>query len=137
MSADDRQTETAVSSKGNEYTIGRPGGGAEVLNSFATSTSKEDFGISVVWKPQGSAEWIHTPQEVQETSAITRYKLEQNETNSDGEVKCTLYFTNTKHYGYHFFDQTGDRYWVSTLRNGDHSLDYKSKKPTIVFITGD
>ncbi|KAG9218327.1 hypothetical protein CCMSSC00406_0007302 [Pleurotus cornucopiae] len=136
MSTDDLQTETALSSKGNEYTISRPSGG-EVVNSFSSSNSKEDFGISVVWKPQGSAEWIHTPQEVQETTGITRYKLVQRGTNSDGETICTLHFTNTKNYGYHFFDQTGDKYWVSTWMNSNHSVDYKSKKPTIVFITGD
>ncbi|KDQ22176.1 hypothetical protein PLEOSDRAFT_1098257 [Pleurotus ostreatus PC15] len=136
MSTDDFQTETALSSKGNEYTITRPVGG-EVVNSCSSSNSKENFGISVVWKPQGSAEWIHTPQEVHETAAITRYKLVQHETNSDGETLCTLHFTNTKSYGHHFFDQTGDKYWVSTWLKGNHSVDYKSKKPTIVFITGD
>lgn len=133
MSNDDRQIEKAVSRSGKEYTTERPAAPA----SPASKDGREPFGISVVWRPHAVTEWVNTPNEVRNTASITRYMLTQHSIDGDGTAHCTLQFTNTKHYDYYFYDQTGDGYMVTTLRSGDHSVNFSSKKPTILFIAGE
>lgn len=54
----------------------------------------------------------------------------------DAFYRYKLYFTNTKHYSYKFFDETGDSYSVNTYRAGDHFVRFDSDKPKIVYISG-
>jgi len=141
-----RTLEKCFSANGREFTIERPPGdkpsdAAPIValsrNSDNNVKAKADFGITVDWRRQGTMNWNATSKTVQDTAAITQYILKEHSTDSDGDIHCTLYFSNTEHYGYHFYDHTGDKYWVSTWRNGDHSVYYYSQKPNINYITGD
>lgn len=138
-----RTLEKCFSANGREFTIERPPGDkpstivAMSRNSDHLARAKADFGITVDWRVQGVLERKQTSEEVRETAAITQYILKEHATDSDGNISCTLHFSNTEHYGYHFYDHTGDKYWVSTWRNGNHSVGYYSKQPNINYITGD
>ncbi|KAI1758204.1 hypothetical protein F4782DRAFT_17527 [Xylaria castorea] len=142
-----RTLEKCFSTNGREFTIERPPGDkasditAPVLalshDSDKMVKAKADFGMTVDWTRTGALDWKATSKEVQDKAAITQYMLKEHSTDSDGDIHCTLHFTNTEHYGYHFYDHTGDKYWVSTWRNGDHSVGYYSKKPDINYVTGD
>jgi hypothetical protein len=93
---------------------------------------KKDFGIGVNW-PIGEANWNYTDSNIRSRAAITRYCLY----NQQGETyQYRLIFTNTEHYDYYFYDETGDRYEVDTFRNGDHFVRYNSENPDIVYIKG-
>ena len=157
------RVEKLVSRKGKEYSVARPAdsGTAEAvaiaaapskdnLLSAATNiphgegavaalsaSDKTEFGVPVLWEVQDSDDWNPTNREVKNTSGITQYYVQRHSTKADGTVSCTLHITNTKNYGYHFHDETGDSYWLSTWLNRNHTLDYESKKPNIVFVTGD
>ncbi|TEB29164.1 hypothetical protein FA13DRAFT_664718 [Coprinellus micaceus] len=157
----DVTVEKLLSRKGNEYSVPRP---ADAYSTEATAVAalpdtilsglaniphgagavgalsaddKPDFGIAVRWDVQDGSNWNAATPEVKKTAGITQYYIQRHSTKPDGTVSCTLHITNTKRYGYHFYDETGDGYWLSTWLNRDHSLDYESKKPNIVFITGD
>jgi len=45
-----------------------------------------------------------------------------------------LHFTNNGGYGFTFYDESGDSYFVTTLRNGDHYFEYNSAKPNIIGV---
>lgn len=86
---------------------------------------------SVSWPPRNDDEWIATSPDVQRTLAITRYSLHR----SPGFIyDYTLSFTNIVRYNYYFIDESGDEYCVNTFNTGNHSFNFNSKKPTIVFI---
>ncbi|MBO7789006.1 hypothetical protein J6363_31120 [Burkholderia pseudomallei] len=121
------------SSNGRKYEVGylRHEENYEHKNTDSDINKKEDFGISVNW-PVGDGSWKETDPEVQRRAAITRYSLYIY----DGFYRYKLYFTNTKHYSYKFFDETGDSYSVNTYRAGDHFVRFDSGKPKIVYISG-
>jgi hypothetical protein len=95
-------------------------------------TELKSFGISVNWPVMGSDSWISTNEAVSSRAKITQYALYAY----DGTWKYKLWFTNTEHYNYFFYDETGDYYQVNTFRNGNHYVRYNSESPTIVYITG-
>ncbi|KAF7323608.1 hypothetical protein MKEN_00581300 [Mycena kentingensis (nom. inval.)] len=125
--------ETAVSAKGREFTVTRP-----VPEDVASimADGKEDFGIGVNWPAETAHQWHDTAQVVKDVAAITQYILTKTGPDKDGDYTCELTFTNTKHYKYYFYDQTGDSYLCNTFTNGTHKVGYYSKKPDIIFITG-
>jgi len=124
--------EELKSDKGFSYQVGFPEGQAEEDGSESqTVGGKKDFGIGVSWPPTGGS-WVQTPSIVRARAAITRYSLGP----CSGAWKYELYFTNTEHYHYYFYDETGDYYGVNTFRNGDHYVRYNSSAPDIVYISG-
>jgi hypothetical protein len=52
----------------------------------------------------------------------------------DPNNKCQLNFANSKGWGFTFIDQTGDTYFCSTFRDGNHYVNYTSAKPTIIGV---
>jgi len=137
--SNDVQVEKRTSAKGREYTITRragakPPGVAATIQ--ASSDSKEDFGVQITWDPQDNSTWNATSQDLQDTASISSYYLIKNSTDSDGTVHCTINFENTKHYDYHFYDETGDSYECNTFENTTHYVNYFSKKPNLRFVTG-
>lgn len=100
-------------------------------DALAHDERKTPFGIGVSW-PVGDSRWKATTSVVKQRAAITRYALYQ----TSGQYQYILYFTNTEHYNYYFYDETGDYYQCNTFRNGDHWVRYNSNMPDIVYITG-
>jgi hypothetical protein len=124
--------EVCTSEKGKKFRVGFLKGSDTHAGEQADS-GKQDFGISVVW-PVLSNHWNYQPSSVSNISAITRYALYRN----SGDIyEYRIEFTNTEHYDYHFYDETGDSYRCNTFRNGDHFIDYDSDKPAILYIRGD
>ncbi|KAJ7328447.1 hypothetical protein DFH08DRAFT_967569 [Mycena albidolilacea] len=134
--------ETFLSTRGRGFTVSIAPAGADSSASVESNdaanlgSGKEDFGISVVWKATGDGLWELNPDIVKDIASIPQYSLKTNSADSDGTKHCTLTFTNTKHYKYTFYDETGDGYENNIFLNGNHTIDYTSKKPDIVFITG-
>lgn len=122
---------TFTTEKGHKFEVGFPTGAVQQEQTQDAALTKTDFGISVIW-PVGDSSWKNTDSNTRTTAAITRYTLYQY----DGFYKYMLYFTNTEHYDYYFYDETGDRYEVNTYRNGDHYVRYDSNKPEIIYIKG-
>ncbi|EUC56774.1 hypothetical protein RSOL_196130, partial [Rhizoctonia solani AG-3 Rhs1AP] len=95
-----------------------------------------DFGIDMHWdvdRNGGEDNWKPTKPEIRDRAAITRYNLYDQK----GETyRYILQFTNTAHYDYYFFDESGDSYENNTYRNGDHFVRYNSDRPTIIYIKG-
>ncbi len=100
---------------------------------LAPAPTKEPFGISVVWTVATNQDWINTPGTVRRTSAITRYALYKYNRHNYAYL---LYITNTLHYNYYFYDETGDYYQINCFRNGDHWVRYNSEKPEIIYFSG-
>lgn len=123
---------TATSQNGVPFSVGREKTesvteeGAE-----AAATSLKDFGIVVNW-PVGDRSWKDTTEEVKKVTGITRYRLWAV---GSFPSRYELDFTNTILYSYTFTDETGDRYQFNTWTTGNHSAQYNSEKPTIVFIS--
>jgi len=87
------------------------------------------------WEPvisDGPSPWIDTSPDIQELG-ISRYKLVREQDDKKA-WEWVLWFTNTKGWGFVFTDATGDTYTCSTPVNGNHSVGYDSKKPTIVRV---
>ncbi|KAF7368177.1 hypothetical protein MVEN_00136800 [Mycena venus] len=129
---------THMSGNGNEYRIGTlPDADAQAEDRAGKDATggkfpKEDFGIDVKWS-NGDMNWKATSSDVQTTAAITQYDLYWKK----GDVwPYMLWFTNTENYNYLFFDETGDSYRCNCWRRGNHWVQYRSDKPTIIFITG-
>ena len=120
-----------TSKDGKKFEVGFPKGEASDEAAFAPAPTKSNFGICLNWIV-GDCGWKQTAGNVQATASITSYALCPN----TGAWKYILYFVNTQHYNYYFYDQTGDYYQVNTFRNGSHYVRYNSDKPTIVFVTG-
>lgn len=119
-----------TSKLGRKYEVGYPKDLHERAPLGAELT-KTNFGISVNW-PVSDSSWKNTDAAVQSRAAITRYALWKY----DGLYTYKLMFTNTEHYNYYFYDETGDSYQVNTYRNGDHYVRYGSDSPNIVYISG-
>ena len=123
---------TATSQNGVPFSVGR-----EKIESVteekaeAAAKSLKDFGIVVNW-PVGDRSWKDTTDEVKKVTGITRYRLWAVESFPS---RYELDFTNTIPYSFSFSDETGDRYQVNTWTAGNHSVQYSSEKPTIVFIS--
>lgn len=135
--------ETSKSKDGASYRVGRGKIDGESLVPLTADAGKkdvvplmgiwgkEDFGISVDWTVEDR--WKDTSADVVDTAAITAYKLSKCD---EIIYKYCLKFTNTKHYNYRFFDETGDGYQVDTWANGDHYVQYNSDKPNIKYVSG-
>ncbi len=122
----------AVSEKGIPYQVGFRGSNQETVPADAAGEeAKKDFGIAVAWPLTGN-NWTDTTAEVKSIAAIPRYSLGAY----GGTWAYILYFSNTEHYDYYFYDKTGDSYQVNTYRNGDHYVRYNSSDPAIAFIKG-
>ena len=91
----------------------------------------EDFGIDVNWPVEGR--WMTTSKTERETSGISEYKLQKG---GGLFYDYTLQFRCFLPYDYYFFDETGDSYEVNVYRVGQHNVQYKSKKPVIIFVKG-
>lgn len=96
------------------------GEGGQVLAADDIST----FDYPVHW-PVGDSTW----KPVSNVNRITRYALFR--VSSD---EFQLKFTNTSGFGFGFTDESGDTYRISTVLNRDHSLQYRSPRPTIVSV---
>lgn len=46
----------------------------------------------------------------------------------------TVSFVNNKGWGFRFKDESGDTYFCTTLSNGNHTIWYNSKKPTMIGV---
>ncbi|KAK4445465.1 hypothetical protein QBC34DRAFT_441682 [Podospora aff. communis PSN243] len=79
----------------------------------------------------GDEKWIATDPAVQD-QGISRYALYFN--GHPNVYSYTLDFTNTKGWSFSFIDESGDKYGVTTIQNGDHYLKYNSTAPTIKFV---
>ncbi|KAF7333100.1 hypothetical protein MVEN_00136700 [Mycena venus] len=130
---------THISGKGKEYRIGRlPDAGSKGEDRTAKDAtggkfSRAPFGIDVNWPVANTTSWQGTQSDVQTIAGITQYALYQT---TNPLYPYILWFTNTEHYDYFFYDQTGDSYQVDTWRDGSHWVQYNSAKPTILFIKG-
>lgn len=120
--------EPVTSKHGKPFEIGKP-----VLKNDIAVMDKQDFGIDVNW-PVGDTTWKYLSQADAATTGITRYRLYPS---TSDDYAYELDFTNTEHYDYQFWDQTGDYYGVNTFRDGDHYVRYDSNLPKIVYIRGD
>ncbi|KAJ7328414.1 hypothetical protein DFH08DRAFT_815913 [Mycena albidolilacea] len=132
--------EIFLSAKGREFTV-TPADAAsfafvESSDVATLGSGKEDIGISFAWKATGDGTWEKTPNNIRDIASITQYILKINFADSNGTKHCTLTFTNTKNCNYTFYDETGDGYMNNTFLAGNHTIDYTSKKPNIVSITG-
>ena len=47
---------------------------------------------------------------------------------------CQVTFSNTEGMSFRFMDQSGDTYWCSAPRNGNHYINYNSDKPSIIGV---
>ncbi|KAL8782841.1 MAG: hypothetical protein Q9195_009562 [Heterodermia aff. obscurata] len=103
----------------------------EEANSVAASGPKFD-NVSVYWTVGSSGA---PSQDVQNRTAITWYKLEKAEWYSPYQYKLSFNCADT--YNYSFKDQEPDTYGVNVFQNpGTHSVEYRSKAPIIVSISG-
>jgi hypothetical protein len=129
------QWETKTSKNGAAFRVGRKivvDGGQEEKIKAAVVARKEDFGISVIWPVEGK--WVTTPLDFVNSTGIGRYKLLYY----DGTIyDYRLEFSTSQTYNYHFHDETGDSYKCNVYEPGYHYVDYNSKKPTIIYITGE
>lgn len=121
------------SKKGEKYEVGYLKESNLSEEKKAEILTKSDFGIAVSW-PVGDKTWKSPNPDTQNIAAITNYTLCQQD---KGEYyQYILWFINTEHYNYYFYDETGDYYQVNTFRNGQHYVRYNSLKPNIAYISG-
>ena len=87
--------------------------------------------VTVNW-PVGSS---GAPSEdVQEKTAITWYSLDKAEWYSPFSYKLTINTIDT--YDYHFEDASYDYYELNVFQTGVHEVEYDSKNPNIISISG-
>ncbi|KAG9506589.1 hypothetical protein J7337_000122 [Fusarium musae] len=76
-----------------------------------------------------------TSRDVQYETGITWYKLDWAELRSPFTYKLTIVAQDT--YNYVFYDETGDGYTLGVWQGArTHNVEYGSRKPTIVSISG-
>lgn len=116
--------------KADDYDIAAKPTDEEADATAANGPSFDD--VSVYWTVGTSG----APSlDVQNKTAITWYKLEYAEWYSYFKYKLT--FSCIDKYNYKFKDQEPDTYACNVWQNpGTHSVEYDSKAPTIVSISG-
>lgn len=92
----------------------------------------EAFSIGVNW-PVADA-FVATSTEVYDVAGISKYELKKNAWWNYYDY-C-LWIDNNVNYTYSFQDETGDVYKLTTLIHGEHYVQYDSKKPTIIKVSG-
>ena len=104
------------------------------------SVEKEPASVNVCWPV--TTDWVDAGEEVRRKVGITRYKLLYHPRpppmpgqRRPRRPEYSLWFTNTVHYDYVFWDRTPDGYTNMTFQNSDHWIGYDSQDPTIVMIT--
>ncbi len=93
---------------------------------------KKCFGITCDWQPEKTEVQYDTETEFAKITGLVSYSVSE----CDEIYSYIISFTNTKHYNYAFYDETGDCYECDTCRNGKHFVKYNSVNPKIVYITG-
>ncbi|VTO91797.1 unnamed protein product [Fusarium graminearum] len=98
----------------------------------APSASGPPFNVNVHW--QVGTEGAPSA-EIQDKTAITWYKFEKAPWYSIYQYKLTINTRDT--YNYTFFDSEPDYYGLNILdTSGSHTVEFRSKNPTITSITG-
>ena len=125
--------ETAFSMKGVPYEIGRKKNSLTEAKSDEIATAvKNDFGVKVNW-PVGDRTWKNPSDDLETTTGITQYSYHSS---SHPFYDFVIEIQNSETYNYRFYDETGDSYQINTYNRDDHLVRLKSKRPTIVYITG-
>ncbi|KZS87518.1 hypothetical protein SISNIDRAFT_460810 [Sistotremastrum niveocremeum HHB9708] len=101
----------------------------EIAGIQANVKAAASTGVTVKWEV-GDGKMKATSQSVKDIG-ISEYALIKQ---SNTVYTYRLDFTNTKGWGFNFKDESGDKYTVTTFRNGGHMLQYNSDKPTIVLV---
>lgn len=84
--------------------------------------------FNVNWTVQNDNYW--RPTSNSGSMRISRYMLRRA---SNGVYQLDI--TNTTGWMFWFHDASGDSYFLSTPRNGDHYLRYRSQRPNIVAVS--
>jgi len=104
---------------------------SEVAHTDSKKSSLDVVELDVTWHLARDDKWKEATQEVKNVVAISRYSLGYT---AGGIYQYALWFTNTRHFDYFFYDESGDHYQVDTYLNRDHVVKYKSTAPNIIRV---